>query len=124
MKTHLKQAHSDVCVDSSGCGSFLIGGVTPAANYSKVICVYSDVFCIFCEIQNGILYAVLQYIGPAEEAAIYQYKVELFNEERTESLADTHLARSFHEILCEIHSPGNCVKLFPDQFNRFIFEKG
>jgi hypothetical protein len=105
-------------VDSSGRGSFLISGVTPAAKYSKVIRVYSDVFYICCEIQNGILYAVLQYIGPAEEAAKYQYKVELFNKERTESLTDTHLVRSLHEDLNEVHNTGKCVKLCPDQFNR------
>jgi hypothetical protein len=82
MKTHLKHAHSDLCLDVSGRGSFLISGVTPTAKYSKVIRVCSDVFYICCEIQNGILYAVLQYFGPAEEADKYQYKVELLNKER------------------------------------------
>jgi E3 ubiquitin-protein ligase SIAH1 len=43
VKTHLKHAHSDVCMDYYGCtschdrGSFLISGVTPAAKYCKLI---------------------------------------------------------------------------------------
>jgi hypothetical protein len=105
-------------------GSFHISGVTPATKHCKLIFSYNDVFYSCAEIQNGILYAVLQYIGPAEEAAKYQYKVEFFNKERTESLADTHLARSFHEDLSEVHNSGKCVKLYQDQFNRFTNEKG
>jgi hypothetical protein len=32
------------------------------------------------------------------------------------------LARSLDEDLSEIHNSGNCVKLYPEQFNRFANE--
>jgi len=45
--------------------------------------------------------------------------VEIFNKERTESLAVTLLARSLGEDLSEVYNSGNCVKLYPEQYNRF-----
>lgn len=124
MKIHLKQAHVNLCVDICGRGSFLISGVTPSAKYSKVIFVYSDVFYICSEIHNGVLYVVMQYTGLAEDADNYQYKVEFFNKERTESISLTHLAVSYDDDLGEVRSSGQCVKLYPQQFNRFTDEKG
>jgi len=69
-----------------------------------------------------VFYSVLQYIGPAADAAKYQYKLEFFNKKRSESLAVTRLARSLPEDLCEVHNLRNCVKLYPDQYNRFVNE--
>jgi hypothetical protein len=60
-------------------------------------------------------YSVLQYIGPAADAAKYKYKVEFFNKDRMEILAVTLLAGSF----IEDRNSGNCVKLYADQYNRF-----
>jgi hypothetical protein len=72
---------------------------------------------------NGIFYSVLQYRGPAADAAKYHYKVEFFTKECTESLAVNLLARSWDEYLGEVHNSGNCVKLYPEQFNRFANER-
>lgn len=83
-----------------------------------MIFVHSDTFYICCKIQNGILYAVLQYVGPAEEAAKYQ-----FNKGRTEGVAVIHLARCFNEDVGEVYLSGKCVKLYPEQFNRLTNEK-
>ena len=125
MLTHLKRTHTDVCVSISDRGSFLISGVTPATKYLKVFFIYRDVFYCCCEIQNGIFYCVLQYIGPAEDAAKFRYKVEeFFNKERTENLAVIRSARRLDEDLSEVHNSGNCVKLHPQQFNGFINENG
>jgi len=71
---------------------------------------------------NGTFYSVLQYIGPAADAAKYRYKVEFFNKECTESLAVTLLARSWDEDVGEVHSSGKCVKLYQEQFNCFANE--
>jgi hypothetical protein len=72
---------------------------------------------------NGIFFYVLQYIGPAADAAKYRCKVEFFNEERTESLAVTLLSRSWDKDLGEVRNSGNCVKLYPEQFNCFPNER-
>jgi hypothetical protein len=42
---------------------------------------------------NGIFYSVLQYIGPAADAAKYKYKLEFSNKGRREDLPMTLLAR-------------------------------
>jgi hypothetical protein len=49
--------------------------------------------------------------------------VEFFNTERTESLAVTLLARSWVEDLDEVRNSGNCIKLYPEQFNRSANER-
>jgi hypothetical protein len=143
---HLKQAHSDVFMDCYGhgthiyrgpsmksgyhghvsygsCGPFQISGVTPATKHCKLIFAKNVVFCSRSEIQNGIFYYVLQYIGPAAEAAKYQYKLQFFNKDRTANLAVSLLARSWDEDLSEVDSSGNCVKLYPEQFSRFANER-
>jgi E3 ubiquitin-protein ligase SIAH1 len=126
INSHLKQAHNNVCVDYHGhssCGNrnpIQITGVTPATKHCKFIFAYNGVFYSRSEIKNGIFYSALQYIDPAADAAKYKYKLEFFNTERTESLAVTLLARSLDEDLSEVHNSGNCVKLYPEQFNRFV----
>jgi hypothetical protein len=153
INSHLKQAHNNICIDYTNCGAYgnrdsfhsygvpygrrpypswgaygnrrslEINGVTPTTKHCKLIFAYDDVFYSCCEIKNGIFYSVLQYIGPAADAAKYQYKLRFFNKERTESLAITLLARSLDEDLSEIHNSGNCVKLYPAQFSRFVNER-
>jgi hypothetical protein len=128
MMAHLKAAHNDVCIDYYGHGSFYnrgafpISGVTPDTAHCKLILYGNNVLYSRSEIQNGIFYSVLQYIGPAADAAKYKYKLEFFDKERTESLAVTCVARSLDEDLSEVHNSGNCVKLHPEQFSRFANE--
>ena len=105
-----------------GQGPIPIRGVTPDTKSCKFILANNVVFCSRSEIKNGVFYSVLQYIGPAENAAKHRYRVEIFNKERTEILAVTRVARSLGEDLSEIHNSGNCVKLYPDQYNRFSNE--
>jgi hypothetical protein len=129
MMSHLEQAHSDVCMYYRGIIFFVIddllqfSDVTPSTKHCKLMFAYGDVFCSRSEIKNGVFYYVLQYIGPDAEAAKYRYKLQFFNEDRTESLAVTLLARSWDEDLSEDHNSGNCVKLYPEQLYHFANEK-
>jgi len=128
MMSHLKHAHNNVCIDYYGHGSFYnrgafpISGVTHDTKYCKLILYGNNVLYSRSEIQNGIFYSVLQYIGPSADAAKYQYKLQFFNKERTESLAVCLLARSLDEDLSEVHNSGKCVKLYPEQFSHFANE--
>ena len=128
MNAHLKQVHSDICMVYYGPGKYHSRGpfplisVTPAKKLSKLIFAHNELFFSCSEIQNGVFYSVLQYIGPADNAVKYRYKLEFFNKERTENLAVTLLVRSLDEDLSEVHNSGNCVKLYPEQFNRFANE--
>jgi hypothetical protein len=123
------QAHSNVCRDYYGPGSlytrgpFQISGVTPATKYCKIIFAYNALFYSCSEIKNYIFYSVLQYIGPAADAAKYNYKLEFCNQESREGLAVTMLARSLDKNLSEVYNSGNCVKLYPEQYNRFANER-
>ena len=64
----------DVCVDMSGRGSLAFSGVSSATKCCKVILALNKVFHFSCEIKYGVIAAILQYTGRAEEAAKYQYK--------------------------------------------------
>ena len=124
MKSHLKQAHPRMCKEYLGLGrgSIPIRGVTPDIGRDKFIFAYNAAFCSRSVIENGLFYSVLQYIGPAADAGKYRYRLEFFSEGYTESLAVTLLPRSLDEDLSEVHNSGNCVKLYPEQFNRFTNE--
>ena len=125
---HLKQAHNNICVDYHGHvsygnrGHFQINVVTSDTKHCKLIFAYNFLFYSCSEIKNDIFYSVLQYIGPAADAAKYQYKLQFFNKERTENLAVSLLSRSSDEDLSEVHNSGNCVKLYPEHYNRFTNE--
>ena len=121
MTSHLKKAHRHKCMKYYGLGkgSIPIWVVTRDAKHFKFILADNDVFCNCYEIKNGVFYSVLQYIGPAENAAKHRYRVEIFNKERTEGFAITRSARSFDEDLSEVHNSGNCVKLYPEQYIGF-----
>jgi len=129
MKSHLNQARRYMCTDYCGLGqdSVHMSGVTPDIHVERFKCMFvsNDVFCSRSEIGYGIFYTVLQYIGPAADAAKYKYsyRLDFCNKEQTECLAASLLARSLDEDLCEIHNSGNCVKLYPEQFNCFRKEK-
>jgi hypothetical protein len=153
INSHLKQAHSNVCMDYKVRGSygnrgivqrvgsynyparhigynsydnggpFQISGVTPTTKHCKLIFAYNDVFYSRSEIKNGIFYSVLHNIGPAAGAVKYQYKLEFFNKEGTERLAVILLPRSWNENLSEVHHSGKYVIFYPEQIGRFVNEE-
>jgi hypothetical protein len=98
---------------------FQISGVTPVTKQSKHIFAYNDIFYSCSEFKNDIFYSVLQYIGPAADAAKYKYKLEFVSMGCEENLTVTLLARSLDEDLNEVYNSGKCVKLYPVQYNRF-----
>ena len=83
INSHLKQVHNDVCMYSPvrnifrilNSGPLQISGVTPATKHCKFIFAHNVVFYSHSDIKNGIFYSVLQYIGPATDAAKYEYKL-------------------------------------------------
>jgi len=64
-----------MCTDYCGLrqDSVHMSGVTPDIERFKFMFVSNDVFCSRSEIGYGIFYSVLQYIGPAADAAKYKY---------------------------------------------------
>jgi E3 ubiquitin-protein ligase SIAH1 len=125
MKSHVMELHKNLCLEYFSAGSLYnrgpiqFSGFKPTTKYCKLISAYNDVFCSCSEIKNDIFYFVLQYIGPAADAAKYKYKLEFSNKDRTENLAVTLLAGSFNEV----RNSGNCMKLYPDQYNRFANDR-
>jgi E3 ubiquitin-protein ligase SIAH1 len=126
MTSHLKKAHSDRCDEYCSFyeGSICVSDVTTDKVRYKFLFVGDDIFCSRTEIVDGMLYSVLYFIGPAADAAKYMYKVEFFGAKCGENLAVTHMARCWDEDLSEVHNSGNCMKLYPEQFNRFANERG
>ena len=79
IKSHLKQAHTDICKDYYGRyqGPIHISGVTPDIGRDKFIFVGNAVFCSCSKIENGAFYSDLHYIGPAAETAKYRKRCDL-----------------------------------------------
>ena len=82
------------------------------------IFAYNEVFVSLFQEKDNIFYAVLRYVGPAENAAKYKYRVEFVNNDNTEGVTVMHLTRSSGEKLVDIFESGLCVKLHYDVVNR------
>jgi len=54
--------------------------------------------------EDDIFYAVLLYIGPAENAAKYKHKDEFVNKDDTEGVTVMHLTRRFDEKLSDSYN--------------------
>ena len=67
---------------------------------------------------------VLHYIGPAENDLKYQYKVIVMNNDDTEGITMTLLARRFTGTEDDVFSSRNCFKLHHDLTERFRNEEG
>ena len=125
IKKHLQTAHKDLCEDYNAQHLLLLPSSNPP-NYSyyKFLFAYNEIFCYRLLNQREIMYVVLYYIGPAENDLKYQYKVMVMNNEDTEGVVVTHLARRFTETEDSVLFPENCMKLHHDLTDRFRNEKG
>jgi len=124
VKKHLQAAHKELCEDYNAQHLLLLPS-SYASNYRhKFLFAYNEIFCYRLLIQRGIMFVVLHYIGPAENDLKYQYKVIVMNNDDTEGIVVTHLARSFTETEDDVFLPKNCLKLHHDLTERFRNEKG
>jgi hypothetical protein len=119
IKEHLMEKHPSDCYEN------VDGEIRNLKHISARMCVCQFVFALnevfflrFQSNNDNILYALLQYIGPAENATNYQYKVTFVNKDNTEGVTVMHLTRSFHENLYDIFKLGNCGKLHYDVVSR------
>ena len=125
--SHLRQAHTTVRMNSLSFGfigsyPIQISGVTPARKHYQFIFAHFAVFYSRSEIKDGIFYSVMQYVGLPANAVKYRYRLKFVNKEGTVDLAVCLPTRSLDDDLSEIHNSGNCVKLYPEQFNFFANE--
>jgi len=70
------------------------------------------------------MYVGLNYIGLARNDSKYQYKFMVMNNECTEGVVVTKLARSFTETEDDLFFPKDCLKLHCDYTERFRNEQG
>ena len=91
--------------------------------FFRFIFAYNEIFVSLFLTIKGIFYAVLLYVGPAENAAKYKYKVKFVNEDDTEGVTVMHLTRSAGEDLDELYNSGKCGKLHYDVVRRLTDEQ-
>jgi hypothetical protein len=82
--------------------------------FKPFVIFYDEVFFRTFYNRNGVFYVVLQYIGPAENAAKYKYNVEFVTKDNTKTVPTMHLARSFDEECDKILESQGCWKLHSD----------
>jgi hypothetical protein len=112
------EKHSDKCYDYVS-GTLKDMDYTPRCRrLSEFLFALNEVFCRIFQGQGETFYAVLLYIGPAENADKYKYEIKFVNEDDTEGVAVMHLTRSFNENLDDVFKSGNCGKLHYDVVQR------
>jgi hypothetical protein len=119
---HLQENHASYCTEYEEGGMKLFFR-TAHVNYpSRFLIAYNEIFYFSCLEKYKIFYFVVLYVGPAENAAKYKYKVEFVNEDNTVGVTVMHLTRSADENVDEICRSDNCGKLHYGYVKRFINE--
>ena len=120
MKGHLKENHPGHCREYVE-GDFKFNHkLTTNKNWFCFIFAYNEIFFSSFRVGKNIFYAVLRYVGPAENAAKYKYRVEFINKDSTEGVTVMHLTRRCNENLRDVCRSGKCVKLHYDVVKHFM----
>jgi hypothetical protein len=122
-KRHLQTVHKELCADYNSQHLLLLPS-SNASNYNKFLFAYNEIFCYRLLNHRGIMHVVLHYIGPAENDLKYQYKVMVMNNEDTEGVEVTRLARRFTKTEDDEIFPKNCLKFHHALTERFRNENG
>jgi hypothetical protein len=123
VKNHLMKEHLEMCLDYGEGESRHVLSLLLDVSFYKFVFVYDEIFCCqFCE-RNAMIYVVVEYIGPAENAAKYKYKVEFVDKNETQGITVKHLTRSFLEHVRDKFESGNCWKLPYDMVSRLKSEE-
>jgi hypothetical protein len=119
IRKHLMEKHRDVCYKYVDGKFRVLKNIAAPMSLSQFVIALNEVFFLRFQSNNdNIFYAVLQYIGPAENATNYQYKVTFINKDNTESVTLMHLTRSFDENFDDVFKSGNRGKLHYDVISR------
>ena len=118
MKVHLQENHFEGCREYVEGDFKFLYNLTVGMNLFCFIFAYNEVFFSLFQEKDNIFYAVLRYVGPAENAAKYKYRVEFVNNDNTEGVTVMHLTRSSDENLKDIYESGRCGKLHFGVVNR------
>ena len=119
IKKHLMEKHRGDCYEYIDGKSRVLKNIAARMSLSQFVFALNEVFFFrFQANNNNTLYAVLLYIGPAENASKFKYKVEFVNKDNTEGVTVMHLTRSFDEKLDEVFKSGNCGKVHYDVVRR------
>jgi len=111
IKGHLQENHFEIC-DECAEGSIKFRcRLTDDMWRPSFIFAHNEVFFHSFSENYNILHVVVQYIGPAENAAKYKYRVKFVNKDGTEGVTVMHLTGSADENLGDIYRSGNCGKL-------------
>jgi len=124
IKGHLKENHLEICRECAEGSIKLSFRLPDEMGCSCFIFAHNKVFFLSFIENDNILHVVVQYIGPAENAAKYKYRVEFVNKDDTEGVTVMHLTRSADENLRDVHTSGNCGKLHYDVVFRLRDEEG
>jgi E3 ubiquitin-protein ligase SIAH1 len=122
IKKHLMEKHRGECYEYVDGNFRVLKNIAARMSLSQFIFALNEIFFLRFQANSDTLYAVLLYVGPAEKAAKYKYKVEFVNKDDTEGVTVMHLTRSFDEKLEDVFKTGNCVKLYYDVVSRLTDE--
>jgi len=122
IKKHLMEEHRGDCYEYVDGMYRVLKNIAAPMSLSQFVFALNEIFLFRLQVNNDTLYAVLLYIGPAENAAKYKYKIEFVNKDDTEGVTVMHLTRSFDEKLDDLFKSGNCGKLHYDVVRRLTDE--
>jgi len=124
IKEHLEEKHFEKFWSYVKGGNQFFCRLTDLVGFSAFIFAHNEIFFPSFLKKNNIFHVVVFYIGSAENAAKFKYKMEFVKKDDTEGVTFMYLTRSFDENLRDIYRSGNCGKLHYDVAIRLKDEEG
>jgi hypothetical protein len=124
IKEHVKENHLAACYEYVEGDFKFLYGLDTGMKFFCFILAYNEIFLSIFEEKDNIFYAAVLYVGRAENAAKYKYKVEFVNTDDTEGVTIMHLTSRSDRYLDDVYRSGNCGKLHYDVVSRLKDEKG
>jgi hypothetical protein len=122
IKGHLKENHLEECYEYVEGDFKYLYRLTSGMKFFCFIFAYSEIFFYLFQQKDHIFYNVLLYVGPAENAAKYKYKVEFVNEDNTEGVTIMYVTRCYDEDLDKVYGSGGCGK-WPYEVMNYLKDK-
>jgi hypothetical protein len=124
IKNHLEEEHRDKCYDYGEEELRTVEDFHTVGFYFKFMFAFNEVFYQVFLRRGDTFYVSVYYIGQAENASKYKYKVEFINGNNTESVSVMHLTRSFNKKTNYLLKSGNCGKMLYDEISHLTNEAG
>lgn len=122
LKRHVLRDHRGSSLDIYGGGNFYshLSPLTPAANMSKALVVFGELFYAVWKVLEGDFCCTVIYVGPESNSSKFSFRFTITARNKIETISTRLITRSYNENVDEVLKPGNCIAIHYDTIEKFF----